>query len=238
MVKKRLAKKNREKIVGVGAVITARARVQAQARSRLNFSIHHLLAAAHFSRHVAEIEHAHNGEPFGAFFEEIIWFSSACVLSCSAGLEAYSNELFVDRAEHFPDLRPEVADKLWELFEQKPTLEKFDMALLLKQKPLLDRGSHRIQDVAALVALRNGVTHFKPEWENEQEAHAKLSEKLANRFVPSPFLPGTESIFPLRWATHGCTQWALKCCVDFLTSFESLSGVPARVATFVARLSG
>ena|SRR5439155_6633148 len=131
------------KISGVGAVIAAAARVEAEAALRTNFSILHLLAAAHFSRHVAEIEHAHNGEPFGAFFEEIIWFSSACILSCSAGLEAYANELFVDRSEHFPNLRPEVADKLWELFEQKPTLEKFDMALLLKQKPLLDRAHVR-----------------------------------------------------------------------------------------------
>ena len=226
------------KISGVGAVIAAAARVEAEAALRTNFSILHLLAAAHFSRHVADLEQAHTGEPFGAFFEEIVWFSSACVLSCSAGLEAYANELFVDRSEHFPDLRPEVADKLWELFEQKPTLEKFDMALLLKKKPVLDRGSRPTQDVAALVALRNGLTHFKPEWENEQMMHAKLSQKLAHRFVPSPFLAVAESIFPRRWATHGCTQWALKSCFDFLTGFESLAGVPARVANFAARLSG
>ena len=226
------------KIVGVGAGIAAGASVEAKGALRINFSIQHLLAAAHFSRHVAEVEQAHKGEPFGAFFEEIIWFSSACVLSCTAGLEAYANELFVDRSEHFPDLRPEVADKLWELFEQKPTLEKFDMALLLKKKPVLDRGSRPTQDVAALVALRNGLTHFKPEWDNEQVAHAKLSQQLAHRFMPSPFLAAGESIFPRCWATHGCTQWALKSCVDFLTGFESLSGVPARAAKFAARLSG
>src|SRR5439155_9055858 len=89
------------KISGVGAVIAAAARVEAEAALRTNFSILHLLAAAHFSRHVADLEQAQTGEPFGAFFEEIVWFSSACVLSCSAGLEAYANELFVDRSEAF-----------------------------------------------------------------------------------------------------------------------------------------
>src|SRR5437667_11456276 len=68
----------------------------------------------------------------------------------------------------------------------------------------------------AMVALRNGLTHFKPEWDNEQVAHAKLSQQLAHRFMPSPFLAAGESIFPRCWATHGCTQWALKSCVDLL----------------------
>ena len=127
------------------------ASVAATATLRTNLSIPHFLGAARFSKQVAEIELANEGKPFGAFFEEILWFASACVLSCVAGLEAYANELFVDRSEHFPDLRAEIADKLWELFEQKPLLEKFDMALLLKQKPLLQRGVSPTQDVVALI---------------------------------------------------------------------------------------
>jgi hypothetical protein len=199
-------------------------KVNAEGASRFNFSIEHLLAAAHFSRHVAELEQAHTGEPFGAFFDEILWFSSACVLSCAAGLEAYVNELFID---HFPDLRPEDADKI----EWKSILEKFNDALRLKQKPLLD-GSRPIQDVAALLALRNHLTHFKPRWD-----YNKLSRNLEVRFAPSPFI-ADRSIFPQGWATHGCTKWAVKSCVDFLIAFESRAGVPARVAKHSARLSG
>jgi hypothetical protein len=80
--------------------------------------------------------------------------------------------------------------------------------------------------------------HFQPEWDNEQVAHARLSQQLARRFTPTPFLAGPESIFPRRWATHGCTQWALKTCVDFLTGFESLSSISAKAANFAGRLSG
>lgn len=214
------------------------ASVEAVLRTRTDFSIQHLLAATYFSRQVANVERAHAGEKFGSFFEEILWFSSACVLSCAAALEAYANELFVDRAQHFPDLRSDIVDKLWELYEQKPTLEKFDMALYIKQKPPLERGSRPTQDVAALIALRNGLTHFKPEWDDEQVEHAKISKRLADRFAPSPFLADQEPIFPKGWATSGCTRWAVQAAVSFLQDFEISAGVPPRVTKLADRLNG
>jgi hypothetical protein len=212
------------------------ATLAATATLRTNLSIHHFLGAARFSRQVAEIEQVNAKQPFGEFFEEILWFGSACVLSCVAGLEAYANELFVDRSEHFPDVRAEIADKLWELFEQKPLLEKFDMALLLKQRPLLDRAAPPTQDVAALIALRNGLTHFKPEWDNQQKAHARIAQQLAGRFEPSAFLPNTEAVFPRRWASHGCTRWAVRSSFLFVEEFETRTGVPARIVKFRDRL--
>jgi hypothetical protein len=187
---------------------------------------------------VAEIEAANAGKPFGTFFEEILWFASACVLSCVAGLEAYANELFVDRSEHFPELRADIADKLWELFEQKPLLEKFDMALLLKQAPLLIRGVPPAQDVAALIVLRNGLTHFKPEWDNEQTVHARISQQLEKRFLASAFLPNSEAVFPRRWSSHGCTRWAVASVFAFVKDFEAQAGVPPKIVRFRERLNG
>ncbi len=205
---------------------------------RFNFSIQHLLAAAHFSRHVSELERAHTGELFGAFFEEILWFSSACVLSCSAGLEAYINELFIDRAEHFQTVDRPKSGRSRSRASGSETQDKFDKALWLKQEPLLDRGSRPTEDVVALFELRNRITHFRPQWDGTIGSHAELSRTLENRFDPSPFLADTESLFPRRCATHGCTKWAVKSCIDFLTVFESRSGVPRRVAKHATRLSG
>jgi hypothetical protein len=51
------------------------------------------------------------------------------------------------------------------------------------------------KDIAALVALRNGLTHFKPEWDDEAKRHKELSNKLQGHFAPSPFLPD-QSLFP------------------------------------------
>jgi hypothetical protein len=207
---------NQEPNHAVEGTILAAAKVESSATLRTNLSVHHLLAAAYFARQIGLLEKAHNPGEWGDFFSEILWLSSACVFSCVAGLEAYANELFVDRSQHFHDLRPEVLDKMWELLEQKPVLDKFDMARLLLDKPPADRGARPAQDIAALVLLRNGLTHFKPEWDNEQTVHTKIARQLQNRFSGTPFLPATESLFPRRWASYGCAKWAVLSCVNFL----------------------
>jgi hypothetical protein len=110
------------KLVGLSATVSASATITA--RTRTNLSVLHLLSAAYFSRKVGELETQHDGEAFGEFWEEILAFATATALTATAGLEAYANELFVDHAENFPELRHEVMSKLWELYEQKSTLEK------------------------------------------------------------------------------------------------------------------
>ena len=145
------------------------------ARVRHNFALQHLLAAARTSRNVGEIERANAGKEFGEFFEEMIGYSVACVTSAVAGLEAYVNELFADRAKYMASVQAEIADRLWELSEQRSILDKFDSALVALGSPQLDRGIRPTQDVVALVRLRNGLVHFKPEWDDERRAHATLS---------------------------------------------------------------
>lgn len=205
----------------------------ANATLRMNLAIHHLLGAATFAREVKAIEAEHAGEPFGEFFERILWYSSACVLSCAAGLEAYANEMFVDRATHFPDLPAPVADKIWELLEPKTPVEKFDMAVLLRDKSVLDRGTEPTQGVVVLTKVRNALTHFKPEWDNEQVEHAKLAKALSGRFAPSLFLPSSESLFPRRWASAGACEWAVTTCVEFLLAFEAKAVLHSRVRRLI-----
>ncbi len=194
---------------------------------RTNFAVQHMLAAARFSRRVAAVEGEHVGELFGDFWGEILHDATGCVLTAVASVEAYANELFFDRATAFPGYSSELLDKLWETFEQKPTLEKFGFALILRGKPPLDMGTRLQQDVAAVIELRNSLTHFKPEWDTEAVRHKKLSERLKGRFVPSPFL-NDALIFPRRWATHSCTQWAVGSCLAFAAEFERIGDLPTK----------
>jgi len=130
--------------------------------TRVNLSVPHLLSAAFFSRRLGELESENAGKQFGAFWDEIFAQSSAVVFAAVAALEAYANEMFIDHSEVFPELRDEVMAKLWELYEQKPPLEKYEFALLLKQSTQLDKGSSPYQDVAALIRLRNALTGSAP----------------------------------------------------------------------------
>ena len=73
------------------------------ASSRANFSVSHLLAAASFSRAVGKLQSDNQARPFGDFFEDIQSNAIATVLTATAALESYANELFVDHSTVFPN---------------------------------------------------------------------------------------------------------------------------------------
>lgn len=201
--------------------------LNATAVTRMNLAVQHVMAAARFSREVQRVEAANQDAEFGDFWDEILHYSIACIFGCAASLEAYANELFDDRASVFPGYSNPLLDKLWETFESKPILEKFQFALLLKNLPEMDRGAQAFQRAAILIQLRNALTHFKPEWTNEAVEHKKLSARLAGLFPPSPFMDD-EQVFPRRWATHGCTKWAVESVFGFANQFEQDSKVPSK----------
>jgi hypothetical protein len=204
-------------------------------RTRTNLAVPHFISACLFSKQVMALERENQGKEFGAFWEDILANASASVLLTVAALESYANELFADHETNFPGIRTDVLIKLWESYELKPVLDKYDLALLLRQTSLLNRGNAPTQDVNLLIRLRNALTHFKPEWFDEQQDHAKLSSQLNGRFLPSSFFSASESVFPRRWATHGCTAWAIKSAINFIETFEVQAGLPKRLEQFKPR---
>lgn len=79
----------------------ARDTVEFVASVRMNLAVQNMLAAARFSRRVAELEKIHGSEEFGAFWDEILHNSIASIMCCTSSLEAYANELFFDRGTIF-----------------------------------------------------------------------------------------------------------------------------------------
>lgn len=210
--------------------------VRATARTRTNFAVQHLLAAARFSRLVGQIEGENKDQPFGPFWEEVLAFSIGCVVCAVAAIEAYANEIFADREKSFPARDPELVEKLWEKFEQSSTIDKFDLALFLLNRPKLEKGSQPIQNLDGLIRLRNALTHFKPEWDDERIEHAKVSDRLKGRFAPSQLFGPNEPLFPRAWATHGCTRWAVETCLSFARIFEASADFPSKFEKFSDRL--
>ncbi len=175
------------------------------------------------------------GREFGPFWEDVLAHASASVLLTVAALESYVNELFADHETNFPGVRTEILIKLWDAYETKPLLDKVDLALLLRKAESMERGVLPSQDVSLLIRLRNALTHFKPEWFDEQEEHAKLSTQLAGRFGPSPFFPGSEPIFPRGWASHSCTVWAIESAITFIKQLEIQGNLTKRLEKFETR---
>ena len=204
---------------------------------RSNFSIAHLLSATMFSRAVGALEAENEGKIFGDFWEDILANAIATVFTSVAALESYANELFVDHAIVFPELRLEVMSKLWELYEQKPILDKYEFALLLRQGEALNKGASPYQHIAALIKLRNALTHYKPEWSNEQVEHAKVSNALKHKAIPSAYFPAHEPLFPKAWVSHGTACWAIRSVLLFINEFEQKASLNSRYAPFMDRFS-
>jgi hypothetical protein len=212
--------------------------LSATARVRMNFSFLHLMSAARFSQAVGQLEQEHANDTWGPFFEAILANASSSVLLAVAGLEAFANELFIDHSTYLPTVSRELVAHLWHNYERSTVLDKLDLALLLAGRPRLPRGDSPMQDVDALNRLRNALTHFKPEWTDEADEHARLSARLRGRFAPTPFLPDSEPIFPRRWASHGCTAWAVQSVVELIRVVESFFPGDSRAAQFASRLVG
>ena len=156
------------------------------------------------------------------------------MLTAAASVEAYANELFFERDTVFPGYTSDLLNELWETYERKTPHKKFDFALLLRKSPILDWGKPPCQDVKALIDLRDALMHYKPEWDNEADRHQKISDLLRYKFDPSPFPNDDPLIFPLRWASHSCTKWAVKSAVEFTNEFAKVGGLPE---TFLRRLT-
>jgi hypothetical protein len=226
------------RIIAAAAILEAGdATVEARGDTRVNLSVPHLISAATYAVQLRSIEAANTGKEFGEFWNDVFASATTTVFASVAALESYANELFIDHQTVFPELWPEVMAKLWELYEQKPPLEKFDFALVLKTGIALDRGANLYQDVATLIKLRNGLMHFKPEWFSEQEEHAKLSQALRYRATHSPLLPVQEPLFPRAWASYATSAWVVRSVLAFLLEFERRAHVPGRMSKHQERFN-
>ena len=216
----------------VSSLISLQSSVSVSAGKLVSLSHRHLSTAARFSRAVGKLEQEYGA--VGDSWEDIFSFSTGCVLTAAASLEAYANELFFERDTVFPGYTSDLLNKLWETYERKTPQKKFDFALLLRKSPTLDWGKPPCQDVKALIDLRDALMHYKPEWDNEADRHQKISDLLRYKFDPSPFPNDDPLIFPLRWASHSCTKWAVKSAVEFTNEFAKVGGLPEK---FLRRLT-
>lgn len=223
-------------IVTVSAVATATVTASATARCRTNLALHHLFAACRFSAQIGRIEHENAGQPFGEFWEEILQYSLGVVTLSVASLESYANEHMADGALSTGSLPSKASESIAALIDREPILSKFNLVLELRTGRNLDFGSNVVQCADLLIKLRNAAIHFRPEWDDEDAAHAKLSSRLQHRFERSPYFPN-EGLFPRAWATRSFSVWALKSTIAFLEHFGQESGLDSKLAPFRERLS-
>jgi len=208
----------------------------AQARMRTNLALHQLLAACKASSRLTKIEEENSGQPFGGFWTDILHEALSVALLTVASLEAYANEFYFENAALISTVPPAVTSLIAELVERESILNKYDLAMTLSCKARLDRGASYVQNVDALIKLRNEVVHFHPQWDGPDSKHAHFSKKLNARFSPSPFL-SDEALFPRAWASASFASWALKSTKQFMDRFCEESGIRNPTTQFEPHLN-
>lgn len=214
--------------------------VQITLRQRSNFAVQHMMAASRFARLCHKVEQDNLGLPLGPFYDEIISYVTATILSSVAALESNINEIFADAQDgvfRFEALDVKQLNEMWQLIEEKPILEKYQFALVLNGKDRMGKDVSQYQSADTLVKVRNALVHFKPEWHDEQEVHDKIGKRLKGKFKFSPFVDENSPVFPVRCMTHGFAAWAVRSSLDFAQWFSGLAGLRNRFAQFMEQMN-
>jgi hypothetical protein len=195
-------------------------------------------AAISFAERCAEIENVEkNLEWPQPGHEKAAQYSLAAVVMSVAALETAINHRYsaaVDNNQHvFKNIQPDrvkLLAALWEEAEMYSILKKYELVLVACGAKPFDRGSELYQSADSLVRLRNGLVHFKPEWDDEPKEHAKLESLLSHRFAESALwkkAKGNRAWFPDRCLGAGCAAWSCKVAKDFDQEFSNRMGIPA-----------
>jgi len=207
----------------------------ATARVVANFAWQHLKAACTFRDQVVILEAKHSGQPFGAFFEEIRSYASACLMSSVSSLEALINELYI---AHNCRLRQQFSDfevQFWgkKGVERKPILDKYQLALDLLGAHRQSEHAGPYRDAWALIELRNALIHYKPTWDPERQRTVDLIEVLDGQFSLSPFPDAGADFVSMKCMSAGCARWAVDTVFSFIRQFDSRTALdPGKMAGF------
>jgi len=201
------------------------ARMEATGRVIANFAWQHLKAAATFRDQVISIEYQSTNQAFGAFFEDIRSYGSACIMSTAASLEALVNEFFIT-----PEgpLRQQLGDfeaAFWGRggIEWKPPIEKYQIALDMLGQPRLDEKASPFRETWALIELRNSLVHYKPTWDPDRQRKVEIVEVLSGKYELSPFPDSGADFVTMRSMSAGCMRWVVSTAVSFMREFHARS---------------
>lgn len=201
---------------------------KANIKYRAGFFIPLIKGASDYAIRVRENEQSYKGRPLGDFYDQIRQDVVATVLMSVAAMESNINE-FLFEDENFSILSKSAKDTAAELMDRNSILDKYQNTLGLLDAERFDKGTEaNFQHASALIKLRNAITHFKPEWSDEQVFHRKLGKQLNGKFEPSPFFSEDKPLFPERCMSMGCADWAVKTSLRFILAFYEKAKCPPK----------
>lgn len=164
-------------------------------------------------------------------------YAIGAVVSAVMGIEAYINEIYLcgcdkdkNRLAGLDDREMNLLAEWWPRLERRADiLLKYQHALLLLGRAALSKGKNPYQDADSLIQLRNALTHYKSEWDDACDVHAKLEARLTGRFSLNPLAVKSPLWFPHHCLSSGCAKWAVSTAEVFVSEFCAKLGIPKRI---------
>jgi hypothetical protein len=189
----------------------------------------HLLAASMSSRFCSEYEMRNSGKGLNRIHRT---HAMTAVMSSVAFLESLVNEIYQDAAEGVPDIVDPLPPECWQMLaefwksqSQANLVLKAQMALLFAGKPKIDMGDGIGQELGLLIAWRNALIHYKPEWHGDEQP-TKLEQRLSGRFPRSTLVPANSpDAWPVWALGAGGAAWSNRVARDFADEWTARLGV-------------
>lgn len=201
----------------------------------------HILSAAIFCREAFGIEGSAPKDPPGELFTRHRAYVIGAVFAAVAFLEGTINQLFQDAHDdnlgYLKGLDARAIQAMAAMWghgvprtARYPVLKKFEIALTLAGKPPLPSGGPA-ENAAALVTLRNALTHYEPEWIKGDAIRApadkphKLETHLRGRFAENPLTSKGNPFYPDKALGHRCAEWAVTSALAYADAAHSALGL-------------
>jgi hypothetical protein len=198
----------------------------------------HIISAERFAHECAAIADAEALLPWPQpRWDQSGSLAAASVLLSVACLEATANEFFLEAVDGQTEAMQRIGPRsqqmlaaMWDEVDEYSILKKYEVALVACQAPPYDKGGGVYQAAAALIELRNALTHFKPEWDHSLDRHARLRERLKGRFESCVLAQKAAMIwFPHACMGAGCARWSVGVVRDFIVDFCSRLDITIRL---------
>jgi hypothetical protein len=187
------------------------------------YSIQHIQSAAYHAWRAGKLERRYDGSSTSPVRTAILTEAGSALFSAVAFLEATANELFADAAElaggHLNGVDPDRLALIAQLgvtesVDRAGVAAKFDILLTAAGAQPLNRGTQPSQAIMQVIALRNGLTHYKASWLDVGTEHMVRPKNFATSKLAGELrFPSRKHAGSLEgdgWIGYGCARWAVE----------------------------
>jgi hypothetical protein len=211
---------------------------------RTNLAAAHLKAAQLQAEACAPLERDYTWPATQPILDQHFGLASGAIILAVCGLEAAINEFHQDVIDgHSESIgrAAAIADQiieLWDTVDRAPLLRKYEWIVSLTRANALPRGADPYQSAADLIALRDALVHYKPEWYHDLKQSQTLEERLRTKFASNRLAAEGLPYLPYRACGNGSGLWGVKSAVALLAAFYAgLDVMPKKLVQLGAFLA-